>query len=228
MKIGSSNTNDTKDTQSTDEAPRRKLPKWVIYSGVGAIIVFILVGASTGKPTSKSKNATEQSSSTAVDKSKSTSGQATSDTVAIGKLGKVKNKYDNGINKAKVVPKADNTVDMKPVISKAMKILYNYASSSTSNSSRADKLSKYMTESALDTVIPADQRTAKAQDTQSLKVTYKTTAEPYITVHKGGVYEVLVAYSATALGQSQDRQDSYKLYTNHNKIVKIESEGTVD
>lgn len=225
MKIGSNN---SVDNEPKPEAPSRKLPRWAVYSGVCAIVIFIFVGVSIGKPTSKPKGTTEDNSSKAVEQTKKSDGKATSNAVAIGKLGTVKSKYENGINKGNNAPKVNNTVDMKSVIAKAMKILYNYSSSSTSNSSRADKLSQYMTESALDTLIPEDQRTAKAQDTQSLKVTYKTTAEPYITAHKGGEYDVLVSYSATAFGQSQDRKDSYKVYTNHNKIIKIESDGSVD
>lgn len=220
MRINSSNDNPEEPKQAA-QRPARSNKRIIMYSVIGAVIAIIGVAMAASTGGSKPKN-TAVSSSSATATASSSTAVVSSDK----KLKQVQNNYADGVNKPK--QKAENKIkDFTPEIKKAMAILYNYSSSDTSNISRATKLLKYATDDAVTTFIPANSLTKKAQQQQSLKVTYKL-KDVNVVKDINGKYDVAVTYNVSAFDQTQQKIDSYTLWVNHDKISSVTSNGSAD
>lgn len=221
MRINS-NKDNPEEQKQTEQRPNSRSSKRMIIYGVAAaaaVLIGLVMATSTGgsKP---DKNTTATSSSDA------SVASATAKLSSDKSLKQVQNSYSNGVNKPK--EKADNKIkDFTPQIKKAMAILYNYSSSDTSNISRASKLLTYATDDAVTSFIPANLLSKKAQQQQSLKVTYKM-KDANVVNDGNGKYDVAVTYDVTAMDQTQEKVDSYTLWVNHDKISSVTSNGTSD
>lgn len=223
MRINS-NKDNPEEQKQTEQRPNSRSSKRMIIYGVAAaaaVLMGLVMATSTGGGGSKpDKNTAATSSSNA------SVASATAKLSSDKALKQVKNNYDNGVNKPK--EKVDNKIkDFSPQIKQAMAILYNYATSDTSNSSRAMKLTKYATNKAITMFIPADSLSKEAQQQQSLKVTYKL-KDANVVSDGNGKYDVAVTYNVSALDQTQQKVDSYTVWVNHDKISAVASNGSTD